>query len=42
MNKYRLRDESRTFSYQIHGEKKTVVPRQIRGLRSLAPPTQCE
>ncbi|UDJ84834.1 YdcK family protein [Kosakonia oryzae] len=33
MNKYRLSDESRTFSYQIGGEKKTVALRQIIALR---------
>lgn len=33
MNKYRLSEEPRTFSYQIGGEKKTVVLRQIIALR---------
>lgn len=32
MNKYRLSDERRAFSYQINGEKKTVTLRQIIAL----------
>jgi hypothetical protein len=33
MNKYRLSDERRAFSYQINGEKQKVSLRQIIALR---------